>query len=152
MVTRTAQQLLDDAVPQVAPGMPLPQLAAALMAAHVDGACVVEHGKLLGVVTSMDLIFQDKPVHLPTLLTIMDAVIPLESPRRTVAELQKMAGATVAEVMTRKVHSVGPAATLSEVARLMVEKHLTIIPVVTPDGKLLGAVSKAAMLRSQLDA
>ena len=149
-MTQTALELLDPTVPQVSPSTPLPELARALVGSHADGACVVDGGKLVGVVTSMDLIFQDKPVHLPTLLTIMDAVIPLESTRRTEAELRKAAGATVGEVMSRTVHTVKPSTGLGEVARLMVEKHLTVIPVVSGEGELLGAISKATMLKAHM--
>lgn len=48
---------------------------------------------------------------------------------------------TVAEVMSRGVVSVKPDATASEAATLMVENHLSVLPVVSAFGVLLGTVS-----------
>jgi CBS domain-containing protein len=45
--------------------------------------------------------------------------------------------------------TVEPERLVSEVARMMVEQHLTIVPVVE-DGKLLGMITKQALLRSVL--
>jgi CBS domain-containing protein len=133
----------------VPPERSVRDLAQLLLKRGLDGACVVEDGQLVGVVTTMDLVFQEKQVHLPTILNFLDFAIPLEPPSRLRAELDKIAGTTVAQIMTRELVTVEPDRPVSEVARVMVDEHLTIVPVVD-DGKLLGMVTKQALLRAVL--
>ncbi len=52
----------------------------------------------------------------------------------------------VADVMTRDVVSVGPKATVAEIAKLMLEHHLSGVPVVE-NGKLVGMISERDLMR-----
>jgi CBS domain-containing protein len=133
----------------VAPDCPVRDLARMLLEQGQDGACVVENGRLVGVVTTMDLVFQEKQVHLPSILSFMDFAIPLEPPSRLRAELDKIAGTKVEQIMTREPVVVEVERLVSEVARLMVEQHLTIVPVVEYE-RLVGMITKQAILRSVL--
>lgn len=131
----------------VVPTRSVGELARLLLREGSDGACVVENGRLVGVVTTMDLVFQEKQVHIPTILTFMDFAIPLEPPQRLREELDKMAGIMVADIMTRNPHFVTPETSMSEVASLMVDKHVTIVPVVE-GSTLVGMITKQALLRA----
>jgi CBS domain-containing protein len=132
----------------VVPKKSVRELVELLLRERSDGACVVdEEGQLVGVVTTMDLVFQEKRVHLPSILSFMDFAIPLEPPQRLRDELEKISGTRVAEIMSDKPIFVGPSVPMSEVATLMVEQHLTLIPVVE-DGRLIGVVTKEALLRA----
>jgi CBS domain-containing protein len=62
-------------------------------------------------------------------------------------ELEKAAGGTAAEVMTRTVVTVDPNAKIEMVARLMRLHHLKAIPVVR-EGRLVGIVSRADLLKA----
>ena len=131
----------------VIPTRSVRDLAELLMRERSDGACVIEHGRLVGVVTTMDLVFQEKQVHIPSILTIMDFAIPLEPPARLRDELDKIAGIRVADIMSRHPIFVTPETPMSEVASLMVDKHLTIVPVVEGE-RLVGMITKQALLRA----
>jgi CBS domain-containing protein len=131
----------------VVPTRSVRDLVELLLRQRSDGACVIEHGRLLGVVTAMDLVFQEKQVHLPTILTVMDFAIPLEPPERLREELDKIAGAKVADIMSRPPIFVLPDTPMREVASLMVEKHLTIVPVVEGE-RVVGMITKPALLRA----
>jgi CBS domain-containing protein len=131
----------------VAPECSVSDLARLLLERGCDGACVVESDRLVGVVTTMDLVFQEKQVHLPSILSFMDFAIPLEPPSRLRAELDKIAGTTVGEIMTREPVVVEPERLVSEVARSMVDEHLTIVPVIEGD-TLVGMITKPALLRA----
>lgn len=133
----------------VVPARSVRDLAVLLLERGLDGACVVENAQLVGVVTTMDLVFQEKQVHLPTILNFLDFAIPLEPPSRLRAELDKIAGTTVEQIMSREPVTVEPDRPVSEVARMMVDQHLTIVPVVE-DGVLLGMITKQALLRAVL--
>ncbi len=131
----------------VVPSRSVRELVRLLLDERSDGACVVEDGKLVGVVTTMDLVFQEKQVHLPSIFTFMDFAIPLEPPERLRHELDKISGTEVRDIMSKHPIFVDGDAPMSEVASLMVDKHLTIVPVVER-GRVIGMVTKQALLRA----
>lgn len=143
----TAREIMNERPLTTRPDVPVAELAARLLAQGADGACVLDDGDLVGVVTEMDLIFQEKAVHVPSFITFMDAVIPLELPGKLKAELDKIAGLTVDDIMTREPATVAPDTPASKVAALMVEHGYSIVPVVDGD-LLIGAVTRASLLRS----
>ena len=51
------------------------------------------------------------------------------------------------DVMTRDVISIGPDATVLQAARLMLQHHISGLPVVDKDGKLVGVLSEGDFLR-----
>ncbi len=143
----TAQELMNEHPIVVSPEMSVQALAALLLEQQADGACVIEDDKLVGVVTTMDLVFQEKNVHIPTFVALMDAVIPLESNKRTREDIEKIAGTWVRDIMSDDPITVGPDSTVSDAATLMVERHLTMLPVVK-EGQLLGVITKHAILKA----
>lgn len=145
-MTAVAREVMDALPLTVTPDLPVKELAALFVSRRQDGACVVRQGELVGVVTAMDLVFQSQPPHMPSFFHFLEALIPLENPARVEQDLRKLAGATVGEVMTPAVVSVGPDEPLASVAERMVSRHLSMVPVVE-GGRLLGAVTKAAVLR-----
>lgn len=132
----------------VRPDQPLTELAEALIAEPADAICVVEGERLSGVITGMDLVYREKRVHSPTTITVLDLVLQLGA-RRTEREIEKMAAVRVSELMTREVVTVRPDAPVDEVATQMVEKHLSMVPVVE-GGRLIGVVTRRGMVRLAL--
>lgn len=126
---------------------PVSEVAALLRDRAMDGVCVVDGDHLVGVVTAMDLIAREKPVHVPAVVVLMDLVIPLEGARRTEADIAKITARTAGELMTTEVTAAAPDTTLTEVAGWMVERHLSMIPVVD-GGRLVGVITKHDMLRA----
>ena len=60
---------------------------------------VDDSGKLIGIVTASDLIEQGRSLHIPTVISIFDWVIPLEGESAPWSgELQKMTAQTVGEI------------------------------------------------------
>jgi len=55
-------------------------------------------------------------------------------------------GGTAAELMTAPVITIEPAAALATAARRMTQHHVWLLPVVTPEGDLLGVVSRRNLL------
>ncbi|MCM2328096.1 MAG: CBS domain-containing protein [Lysobacter sp.] len=51
------------------------------------------------------------------------------------------------DVMTTPVLTVGPEATVMEVARLLLERHISAVPVVDAENRLLGVVSEGDLMR-----
>jgi CBS domain-containing protein len=57
-----------------------------------------------------------------------------------------MADRTAREVMTTPVHTVRPETTLEEIAQLMATHRISGVPVVDPEGRVLGMVSEADLI------
>lgn len=144
----TAKEIMTTEVVTVDPQMPVGELATLLGEKKISGAPVVDQsGKLVGVVTESDLIDQAKKLHIPTAITILDAVIFLESARNVEREVQKMAGARVGDICTTKPLTVGPDTPLDEIATIMAEKGTHTLPVLA-DGRLVGVVGKSDIIRT----
>ena len=142
-----ASELMNRKPLVVSPDLPVPSLARLLLGDRVDGACVVEDARCVGVVTTMDVIFQEKRVQVPTYVNLLSHLLPVG--QRRVQDLEKVTGATVREIMTADPKVVAYDASLEEIATLMVDRHITIVPVVQ-DGVLVGVISKPDMVRAAL--
>ncbi len=143
----TAKELMTSQVITVKPETPVRELAKILSENNISGAPVVDdQGKVMGVVTESDLIYQNKKVHIPTVVAILDAFIYLENPDKTEKELKKMAGSKVEDIFAREVISVQQDTPLDEVATLMAEKKVHTLPVMDGD-KLVGVIGKSDIIR-----
>ena len=110
---------------------------------------VDEAGGLIGIVSESDLIEQDKNLHIPTVVSIFDWVIYLESDKRFEKELQKMTGQTVGDIYSEEVLSVGPEAPVSEVADIMTRERVQAVPVVE-GRRVVGIIGRIDMVRTMI--
>lgn len=132
----------------VGPEMPVEKLAALLWEKRISGAPVVdEAGRLVGVVTESDLIDQAKKLHIPTAITILEAVIFLERAQKVEQEVNKMAGSRVRDICTSNPVTVTLDTPLDEIATIMAEKHLHTLPVMD-NGRLAGVIGKSDIIRT----
>jgi len=144
----TAQDIMTREVITVKENATVRELAALLLTSNISGAPVIdEAGKVIGVVTESDLIFQNKKVHLPTAFAILDAFVFLERPDKMEQELKKIAGSRVGDICSRKLISVTPETELEELATLMAEKNIHTLPVMTGDD-LVGVIGKSDIIRT----
>lgn len=105
--------------------------------------------KLIGIVTESDLVEQGKNVHVPTVISLFDWVIYLESEKTLENELKKMGGRTVADIYQPEAVFVAPTALISEAADLMSSRHINAVPVVD-NGALVGIVARIDIIRTLL--
>jgi CBS domain-containing protein len=112
---------------------------------RVSGAPVVDDGRLVGIITEGDLIFQDADVRAPGFLDILGGIVPLGDTDEYRKEALKSAGVTVGEVMTDDPVTVAPEATLAETATTMAERRKKILPVVD-GGRLVGVITRMDIL------
>ena len=111
----------------------------------ISGAPVVDGGRLVGILTEGDLIFQDADVKAPGFLDILGGIIPLGSWDEYRKEALKSAGVTVDEVMTRDLITISPDASLAEASTLMADKRVKILPV-AEDDILRGVITRIDIL------
>ncbi len=112
---------------------------------RVSGAPVVEDGRLVGIITEGDLIFQDADVKAPGFLDILGGIVPLGDTDEYRREALKSAGVTAGEVMTDEPVTITPEATLAETATIMAERRKKILPVIE-GGRLVGVITRMDIL------
>ncbi len=143
-----AQDLMTSNVIAVTRETSVRELAKILSTNNIGGAPVLDgHGKLIGVVTESDLIDQNKKVHIPTVVAILDSFLFLESPEKMEKEMKKMAGSTVGDIFASKFIAVQQDTPLDEVATLMAEKKVHTLPVLNNE-ELVGVIGKSDIIRT----
>lgn len=140
------KQIMTKKVITVGPDMAVRKFAELLIKKGISGAPVVEKGRLLGVVLEEGLILQDKKVHLPTLVNILNGVFAIGE-KRFETEMKKIAALTVAGIMEEKTMTLSPETPVEEVATVIIEKGIHYFPVLNK-GKLVGVVTKKDIVRA----
>jgi CBS domain-containing protein len=121
-------------------------LVARLMAGRdISGVPVVEDGRVVGVVTELDLIVRNTRLEPPAFFALLDARIPLETPGHYRERMRHMLGTLARDVMTEKVISIGPDEELEVLAEVMVKQRVNPLPVVE-EGRLVGIVSRSDII------
>jgi CBS domain-containing protein len=115
----------------------------------IDGAPVTEAGgKVVGMLSTGDLIVQESQLHFPTVISILGATLELPSSKHRFDEdVEKALGSKVRDVMHAKPHTIGPDDTLEQAATLMHDHDVSRLPVVDADGRLVGIVARVDVLR-----
>ncbi len=145
---KTAKDIMAKEVISVTPDTEITRAVEILLNNHINGVPVVdEAGTLRGILCQSDLIFQQKNISLPPILTFLDGIIPLSSSKKMEHEMKKMAASTVSQAMVTDPVTVTPDTQICDIAALMVEKHFHTIPVVQ-DGKVMGIVGKEDVLKT----
>ena len=138
----TARDFMTKEVITIKSDATVEELARLLIKHKISGVPVVDDKKkFIGIVTENDLISQNKRLHIPTVIRLFDAFIVLGSDKFE-EEIKKMTATTVAEICTKKVMSITEDTTLQEVATIMSEKNIHLLPVLR-NGLVVGIVGKA---------
>jgi CBS domain-containing protein len=132
------------AVVTTSPDATVEQLARLMINLRISGVPVLDKdGRLVGMVTEGDLL---RRVEIGTERHRPRWSEPFSSNSRLAAEYVKSHATRVADVMTREVFSVDETAALGEIADLLEAKKIKRVPV-THDGKVVGVVSRADLLK-----
>ncbi len=108
---------------------------------------VDEQGNLTGIVTASDLIEQGRPLHIPTVISLFDWVIPLESEHSLEKDLKRISAQTAVELASTEVVTITPEEPVSRAAEIMSSRKLHAIPVVEGK-KVVGMVSRIDIIRA----
>lgn len=146
----TAKEIMKTDVLTVKPEMTVEELGRFLIEKDISGVPVADdEGNLLGIATENDLISREKRLHIPTLLRIFDAYVALEPPSVIEKEIRKMAATRVLDICTRDVITAKEDTPVEDIATLMAEKRVHLIPVVKGK-KIVGMVGRHEMLKTIL--
>jgi len=143
-----AKDIMTKDVLTVSLDTPVKKVAELLADYEISGAPVLdEHERVIGIVTESDLIEQKKNLHLPTVVTLFEGVLLLERPQKIKREIEKMLGATVKDIYSKKVITVAEDTSLEDIATIMSEKKIHLLPVLKGN-ELVGIIGKADVVRA----
>ena len=135
VITIRSDSLLQDAIAAIA----------AMLEHGVSGLPVVDaHGRPVGMLSESDLL---RRTELDTERKRPRWLAFLMGPGKLADEYTHSHGRSVADVMTDKLYSVAPGTPLQEVVRLMERHRIKRVPVLE-DGRLVGIISRANLLRA----
>ena len=144
----TAKDIMTSEVITVKPDLSVEKLAEILWENKISGVPVLDNNDtLVAVVTENDLIDQTKKIHIPSVITLLDSVIFLESAEKMEKQIKKITGATVGDICAEKLISVSEETPLNEIATIMAQKGVHTLPVLCGD-KLVGVVGKSDIIRT----
>ena len=125
----------------VSPRMPLKDVARVLVNRHFSGVPVVDDdGTVLGVVSEGDILAKERGPGSAT--SIFGRALELETWSR------KHNALDAGDAMTTPAVTIDPQRRVSEAAALMLDSKVNRLPVVDADGKLVGIVTRADLVRA----
>lgn len=144
----TAKDIMTKDIITVKPDTSIEELASILVKNGISGVPVIDDsGALYGIVTENDLISQNTRLHIPTVVSFLGAAIYLESSKKFEQDVKRICATKVADICTRAVVSVPEDAPVMDIATLMTDKNVHLLPVVNA-GKVVGIVGKRDMVKA----
>jgi CBS domain-containing protein len=145
---RTVNQLMERDVPTVPETAPLADVVGKLLGSAVKRVVVVSSsGNPVGIITDTDIVARVDPEQRPGLLTQLRGRWNEAAHRH----VQRAFGQRAADIMTAPVTTVGDTTSVIEALTLAVGKHVKRVPVVDAQGRIVGIVSRPALLAASLD-
>jgi CBS domain-containing protein len=143
------RELMSSPAITVSPTTQIREVARIMRENVISGVPVVDDaGKLLGVITEMELIARNAPVHEPTYLAVLSALIPvnLEEYRQYKEQLRQALATNALELMRDEVETISPDASIEEALESMLNPEVTMLPVVE-DERVIGVVTRTDLVR-----
>ncbi|WP_414543071.1 CBS domain-containing protein [Nostoc sp. CCY0012] len=128
---------------------PLKEAIQILAEKRISGIPVVDNvGKLVGIISETDLMWQETGVTPPAYIMFLDSVIYLQNPATYDRELHKALGQTVGEVMSKNPVTISPDKTVKEAAQLMHDRSVHRLPVVDNKSQVIGILTRGDIVRT----
>jgi len=144
----TARDIMSTNVVTVSPKTTLSELAKKFVATRFSNLPVLDHaGALIGVISETDLIEQQRPLHIPTVMTLFDWVFAFGNEKRFKEEVDRVTAATVGELYSGSPVTCSPSATIRDMAALMSQHKVHLLPVIE-DSKMVGVVARLDLIQA----
>jgi len=128
---------------------PLNEAIQILAERHISGLPVVDDvGKLVGIISETDLMWQETGVTPPAYIMFLDSVIYLKNPATYERDLHKALGQTVGEVMSKNPITISPDKTLREAATIMHDRSVHRLPVLDDTDQVIGILTRGDIIRA----
>ena len=142
-----AEDIMIRDVLTISPEDGIEKVAKILVETGISGLQVVnEDGKVVGIITEGDLVYQQKKLNIPAYLNFLDILVPLGR-EEFLEDLKKMTAFKVEDLMTKDVIMVGKKTNITEIATLMVENKINRVPVVDQEQRLLGIITRHDIIK-----
>lgn len=129
-----------------------------LLDRNISGAPVVENEKVIGVISMSDIIrFMrtklkiGKAPRLPSLsLLVLDVIRTGRDYVGMKKEIRLISSIKIKSMMSKKIVSIGPEASIFDAANLIEKKDVGRLPVIE-NGKLIGIIARADLIKTLLE-
>ena len=143
-----AKDIMTTDVVTVSKDITIEELARLFTRHDISGAPVIDQtGAIIGIVTENDLIKMEQRLHIPTVISIFDAVIYLGSSKKFEDDIKRMAATKVEDIYRKEVVTLEDNATLEDIATIMCDKNIHHIPIIKK-GKLIGMIGKKDIVKA----
>ncbi|MBD2346509.1 CBS domain-containing protein [Anabaena subtropica] len=133
----------------VKPETPLQEAIKILAERRISGLPVVDDvGKLLGIISETDLMWQETGVTPPAYIMFLDSVIYLQNPAVYERDLHKALGQTVGEVMSKNPVTISPEKSVKQAAQLMHDRNVHRLPVLDDADQVIGILTRGDIIRA----
>ena len=143
---QTVEQVMTRSVITVTPETPITEVARILVEHSISGLPVVDaDSRVLGVVSEGDVLVKEAGHPMPSRRPLARIFGP---GRAAKAQRSKVNAQTAGELMTSPALTLEPFRVLCAAAEIMTANKVNRLPVVDEDGKLLGIVTRADLVRA----
>lgn len=147
--TITVGEVMTREVLTASPDDLLSEVARRLVERGVSGLPVVwSDGRVVGVISEGDLLKRWQALQVPSFVSILGGMFPTGSLQFLEQQVRQIAAVKVADVMTRPAVTAAPEWSVAEAARAMMRHGVKRLPVVDPEGRLVGIVTRADLIRA----
>lgn len=144
----TAREIMTREVVTVTEQTSIKELASKFVETRFGNMPVLNSaGKLIGVISETDLVEQQKPLHIPTVMALFDGVFYLDSEKSFKEQVDRITATTVGELCTGKLITCAPENSVREIAALMSKHKVHLLPVVEAD-EMIGVVARLDLIRT----
>lgn len=146
----TVRDVMTTEVVTVHPELGIAEVADLLAERGIGAVPVIdEAGTFVGLLRDEDLLLREAGIHLPTTIAILPGIeftLPSHL-RRYDEDLRAAAASQVGDLMEREPSTIGPDASLEDLATLMHSSEVTHVPVVDEGGRVVGIVARGDIIR-----
>ena len=142
-----ARDIMTEEVMSVTTETSLKELAKIFIETRFGNLPVLDgSGKLVGIISETDLIEQQKPLHIPTVMALFEGVFYLDSEKRFKKDVDRVTATTVGELYHKDPITCSPDSTVRELAALMSQHSVHLLPVIEA-GEMIGVVARLDLIR-----
>lgn len=142
-----AKDIMTKDVITVTPETTIDEVARLFVEQRISGAPVVdERGKLIGVISEGDLVYQQKPVDEPYFFSFLGGLVQVDK-KHFLDEMLKVAAYQVKELMNTKTITADLDDEVTTIASMMINKGINRVPVVDEVYRVVGIITRHDVIK-----